>query len=582
MSKTAKTRSWFFPTSPRSPAILEEDFKLIEDYDGCYWNPETQSQFGKQWSSLSESREAPKDPALTARDRVNRAPKLLGLITIPPRQKAPLRITNTGKRFSKLSMKRSLYTKQLLKIQFPSPLHCGPAYELMDIKPLVAVALILDAVGPISKEELQLFVLTTIRAEKIDETIQEITNFRREILSKPPGLARKKFRKTFAENRIYEIYKDDIITGNTHVREGSGKFIETKFNTLKDYADAAFRYLLSTELFTFDPRSNRLAKASMYSNDFDFIVSSCKATAEPFEGNKYTDWADNYLGNPDIPSLPSDNIASTTQQTNKKLESVGTSDALSLKNQINQQNDDTELMVLLEQAFGLIISEKRKITSSNIKNNRTEVWNDVKNLYESIGKRDPELIDRPLLYEWNTWRAFEILNDNIEAAPNLQFDLDNNPVCTAPGKRPDMVVEFNDFWLIVEVTLTAGYKQYEAEGESIIRHVGQFQSEKVSQGDKRPVYGIFIAEKINDDIIHFLRAQSAFITARFSGSVRIFPLARKDFEKYVDMYLATNKTSKDLHSALERMFVIAANNEFDEIEWVRQSLNTLLIHPYTN
>ena len=74
--------------------------------------------------------------------------------------------------------------------------------------------------------------------------------------------------------------------------------------------------------------------------------------------------------------------------------------------------------------------------------------------------------------------------------------------------------------------------------------------------------------------------QSTFKTARFSGSVKIFPLARKDFENYVDTYLKTNQTSKDLHSVFEQMFKIAANNNFDEIEWVKQSLDTLLIHPH--
>ena len=318
----------------------------------------------------------------------------------------------------------------------------------------------------------------------------------------------------------------------------------------------------------------------MYSEDFDFIISSCKASADPFESTTYTDWADNYLGNPDVPLLPSDNTDNIARHTAHVLESLGTPDALSLKNLIDQQIDNTELMVLLEKAFGLIISENRKITSFDIKNNRTKEWSDVKDLYEAIGNKDPELIDRPLLYEWNTWRAFEILNDNIEATPNLKFDLDNNPVSTAPGKRPDMIIEFSDFWLVVEVTLTTGYKQYEAEGESIIRHVGQFQSERVSQGDIRPIYGVFIAEKINDEIIHFLRMQSTFKTDRFSGKVKIFPLARKDFENYVDIYLKTNQTSKDLHSVFEQIFKIAANNNFDEIEWVKQSLNTLLIHPH--
>ena len=118
----------------------------------------------------------------------------------------------------------------------------------MDIKPLVAVTLILEAVGHISKEEFQLFVLTTIRSDQISQCIRDIEDFRAKLQLVKPGLPEKMLGKTLAEDGVVEVYKDDIDAGNTYVRQGSKQFIQTKLSTLKDYADAAFRYLLATEL----------------------------------------------------------------------------------------------------------------------------------------------------------------------------------------------------------------------------------------------------------------------------------------------------------------------------------------------
>lgn len=576
LSQTAQTRAWFFPTSPRSPDVVEEDFRLIKDLDGVYWNKQTQTDFGKRWAASAGGRSTPKDPAFTARDRVTRAPKLLGLITIPPMQTAPIRLTKTGRLYLQLSNKRSLYTKQLLKIQFPSPLHGGNSYDLMDIKPLIAVALILEKAGPLSKEEFQLFVLTTIRSDQINQSVRDIKDFRTKLLGAQAGLPRKKLRKSLAEKRVAQVYKDDIDAGNTYVREGSKKFIQTKLKTLQDYADAAFRYLLATELFTVNPRTNRLTKASMYAEDFDYIVSKLNASAEPCSKETYVNWADNYLGDPSIPSLPSDDVRKTKSKTLDVLARYSKSEkAKTLHQTIMNTDDNSELIILFEQAHDEILRQNLKETSDSIKNNVSHEWQEVKDLYDAISRKDSELIDRPLLYEWNTWRAFEILNDNIAAIPNLKFDLDSNPISTASGKMPDMIIEFSNFWLVVEVTLLSGYKQYEAEGESIIRHVGHVQSEKYLAGDNRPVFGLFIAEKIHDEVVHYLRTNTNLKSRKYGGSVRILPLERRRFIQLLDQFILEKKRSTDFLKALESSFNLAKNTDLDEIEWIDHSFEKM-------
>jgi hypothetical protein len=118
---------------------------------------------------------------------------------------------------------------------------------------------------------------------------------------------------------------------------------------------------------------------------------------------------------------------------------------------------------------------------------------EITDVYSAIARRDAEVFDRSLMFEWNTWRAMVLLNDAVEVRPNFRFDVDGNPTTTAGPKRPDMVVEYHDFWLVVEVTLAQGHTQYEAEEESIFRHVGMFQRERLDAGDLRPVYGLGIA-----------------------------------------------------------------------------------------
>ena len=74
------------------------------------------------------------------------------------------------------------------------------------------------------------------------------------------------------------------------------------------------------------------------------------------------------------------------------------------------------------------------------------------------------------------------------------------PVSTAPGNGPDLIAEFEDFVIVIEVTLSESSRQEAMEGEPVRRHVADL----MQQYDK-PVYGLFIANRIDSNTAETFR-----------------------------------------------------------------------------
>ncbi|MEL0245558.1 MAG: AlwI family type II restriction endonuclease, partial [Flavobacteriaceae bacterium] len=143
--------------------------------------------------------------------------------------------------------------------------------------------------------------------------------------------------------------------------------------------------------------------------------------------------------------------------------------------------------------------------------------------FEEISDRNSEILDKPLQYEYNFFRAFSFIGDAEKIIPSLNFDEDINPLNTTSNK-PDLIIEYKDFILVVEVTLSAGQRQYESEGAPVFRHVGKCQNE-----NDKPVFGLFICEKMDVNMpIEFL-SRAMVKTKIYNGRVRILPIERSDF-----------------------------------------------------
>ena len=111
--------------------------------------------------------------------------------------------------------------------------------------------------------------------------------------------------------------------------------------------------------------------------------------------------------------------------------------------------------------------------------------------------------EAPAYLEWSLWRAFLAI-DTLANKPyevrRFKVDQDFMPVCTAPGNGPDLVAEFEDCVVVIEVTLSESSRQEAMEGEPVRRHVADLM-----QQYNKPVYGLFIANRIDSNTAETFR-----------------------------------------------------------------------------
>lgn len=166
------------------------------------------------------------------------------------------------------------------------------------------------------------------------------------------------------------------------------------------------------------------------------------------------------------------------------------------------------------------------------------------------------------MLEWNTWRAMTML-DGGEIKANLNFDDYGKPLSTAAGNMSDIVCDYGDFMVCVEVTMASGQKQYEMEGEPVTRHLG-----KLKKASGKPCYCLFVAPTINDACISHFFTLHHLNLAMYGGKSTIIPLPLQIFRKMVEDSYKASYTPNPQHV---RRFFEASNDLAsacgNELEW---------------
>ena len=169
------------------------------------------------------------------------------------------------------------------------------------------------------------------------------------------------------------------------------------------------------------------------------------------------------------------------------------------------------------------------------------------------------------MFEWNTWRAMTMLDGgNIKA--NLKFDDFGNPMTTAQGNMADIVCNYDDFDLIVEVTMASGQKQYEMEGEPVSRHLGKLKKET-----GREAYGLFIAPMINEACVAQFYMLYHTNISYYGGKSAIVPLPLNIFRKMVeDSFKADYTPNPSQVKAFFEYSKEIAKSSSNEQDWYRK------------
>ena len=558
MAKSIDSKVLFITTSPRTPEKMIPEIDLLsKNFEGKKWNTETQIAFMELLRNENFfNGSGNNDPAFSARDRINRAPKALGFILLEP----TIKLTESGKALISAKRKEEVFLRQLLKFQIPSPYHT-PSEKAADfyVKPYLEILRLIYTLGTLKFDELMIFGLQLTDYREFNNIVKKIEKFRidREKTS-------KKYRefKYYAQmNELQEIYSSELAKGETSTRESNiataKKFLQTKASNMHDYADACIRYLRATGLVSISHIGRSLSILTEKKKDVEFILNNI--SREPVfidDKAKYLD----YLGNSELPKLLTDNKDSLLQKIKEE-------------NPTEQIQESVTIHELKEKLDDLIITKREKLIQSQIAEIKDyKKYDDIQTTFTQIEEND--IYDPSLILEWNVWRGMTMLDGgNIKA--NLKFDDFGNPMSTAQGNMADIVCDYETFGLTVEVTMASGQKQYEMEGEPVSRHLAKFKKETGKEA-----YCLFVAPTINEACIaHFYGLHNLNISY-YGGKSVIVPLPLNVFKKMLEDSFKASYTPnpQQVKSFFEYSKSIASESHSEQ-EWynkiVEKALNWL-------
>lgn len=544
----------FFTTSPRTPLRMVEPIHLlVNEFTGEKWNNESQTKFMKMLvqDESYEGNTHQKDPAFSARDKINRAPKSLGFVDLNPK----IEITKPGQLLIDKKRQEEVLLRQLLKFQLPSPFHTVTEYTdgTFWIKPYLEIIRLTYILGKLTFDEMVLFGLKLTDFRLFDNTVDEIYKFRKEKELYPGGY-KKIFNDTF-DMQLSIIYQKEIKSGKFKIRESSDKsykkFRQTKLRNHRDYTDACFRYLRSTGLLQISHKGRSLSISDDKLDEVEYILNSIERNPV-FTDN--TALYKEYLFDEKIPALFTDNVDNVIDYILKygqltKRDLLGKS-----IEELKDLKDD------------VILRNKERILSAQVKELKSyALYSEVIDTYNEI--ISSELYDIPLMLEWNTWRAMTMLNGG-SITGNFKVDDTGRPMSTAIGNVADIICDYGDFGLTVEVTMQSGQRQYETEGEPVARHLAKYK--KIMN---KECYCIFIAPKINEATIAHFYTLSKTNIGYYGGKSMILPLPLETFMTMIEnsyVYPST-PTSYELKELFDYAIELS-DTVSDESEWYEKIL----------
>jgi len=305
-----------------------------------------------------------------------------------------------------------------------------------------------------------------------------------------------------------------------------------KVRTFLDYADTNFRYLKATGLV--QSRGHGLA---LVPEKHLFIEQLVADKRVPDSDQSYL------IGLCNGATLPIDN-PDTAQLVLEDLVRQANSRGIPFDLRVRDLTDAADIAIVrhkIEQS----LSERNE---EEYAKRQADAWEEIAAYMELIIKRQPSMrlpngvdievpqAEAPAYFEWILWRAFLAIN-NLTNQPyearRFKIDQDFLPVGCAPGNGPDLIFEFEDFVIVVEVTLTENSRQEAVEGEPVRRHVAELVESYAARPHKQ-VYGLFIANRIDVNTAETFRSGVWYRSDDTRMRLDIVPITLQQFKNFFE------------------------------------------------
>lgn len=419
-------------------------------------------------------------------------------------------ITPNGARLARadtVAAQQECFLRSLVAYRIPSPLEDRyggePFSPLQFVLDVIHELAQLGARPMLSFEEFALHVQTSTPEHGVEAVAKTVLQFR----------------------TSREAARGNVRSFDSAQYDTAAALVGRQASTLDDYADLTFRYLKATGLFRNFGRgigvaSNRAQLAELIRGDRGGLPKPEAYFEALWNGA----------------ALPTDNPATARVVVD------------SLAAELTARNIPTSApptgaaLPDIEAARHSFEERLRRLDEEEYASHQSSQIEEIAGWLEALETRRPVSLpngvrisvprgDAPVYLEWAVWRAFLAIN-SLTIPPwecrRFAIDQDFQPVHCAPGGGPDMIFEFENAIIVVEVTLTASSRQEAAEGEPVRRHVAQY-----AQGATKPVFGLFMALQIDSNTAHTFSAGAWYLPDDRKISLNIVPIALADFRRFL-------------------------------------------------
>jgi len=377
-------------------------------------------------------------------------------------------ISEAGERFLSEDADRDIFLRCLLKWQLPNPLdkHGFPQRHGYCIRPFMGALMLIREVN-------RLCVAAGEKAKGIgwDEF----------------GI----FALTLTDHKNIDSAAHDIMRYRADAAgagaQGDIQNLASKYRPqynlrhIRDFTDNAIRYFRMTDMITVRGGGRYIDIEPLRETEMNFLADNFSAAPDmvlAVDEKAYSE----QLGNPRVPELPPRDAAAQNK-------------AARIRDDMQREMQRPEKTIeSIEQLMAL-----------------------------SKG-RDAGLFMKPSVQlEHQATMGLMALDDAVSITPNYPVGSDGLPMSHAPGGKPDIECQYDNFALICEVTLSKSRDQWIQEGQPVMRHLRDFEERHKGKA----AFGVFIAPLVHRDTVNTFWIS---VKHAFEGKTqRIVPLTIAQF-----------------------------------------------------
>jgi len=547
-----KLRLWSISTTIRSPERIRSFLQVLKELESETWNNITQKKFQilliqrkiygfgepqfektlsekqrkllysksityKQAEDILDSKNYVGGGDMRGRQSFNPIEKM-GLAFIDENKK--VRVTAFGNFFLVENYDLGdIFLRSLLKWQYPNPdLNKYSEKDGYNIKPLVATFHLIKKVNEIciregikekgvSRTEFAIFFTTLSNYKNINDVAEKIISFR---LRYEIGISKAE-KINFAENYFKEHYSNSDSWKNAN---------EYTDNTIRYFRLTRFFYLRGNDFYIdLEPRRQI---------EIDSILDVDNASAIKFNSKK--DYIE-YLGNIESQKMPWETEAKQKRIINLLQKDIKETEQMLQSKKIALPNKPESNIESLRTYKRKLLDLDTHYELQKLENIETCI-NDLQNIFKLTEKKPVEL-------EKIITNGLHALNDALEIKPNYPVGDDNQPTFTAPANKPDIECFYKTFNSICEVTLLSNRSQWFNEGQPVMRHFRNFET----NSNQKQNYCLFIAPKIHRDT-----GNTFWFSVKYEyegKKQKIIPLTISQFVNILQIFLRAKKQSKN-------------------------------------